>query len=142
MKNYLLSENLKHKNSFLKKLILIAPIATVLLSFILMPFYFTVNAYNWWYVILMPAIFALIPGLMHLKEEKKLKYRAVFPLDINLKKIWIAKIVMALIFLTVAELLHMVGVAVFQQFVNNQLTGNYKLSTLIIASLILLITNI
>lgn len=70
MKNYLLSENLKHKNSFLKKLILIAPIATVLLSFILMPFYFTVNAYNWWYVILMPAIFALIPGLMHLKEEK------------------------------------------------------------------------
>ena len=93
MKRYIHAENLKNKRTFLIKLPLIAPIIAVLHAFVLMPFYFTVNAYNWWYVILMPATFALIPALMHRKEDKKLNYRAIFPLNVNLKKVWLAKIV-------------------------------------------------
>ena len=83
MNNYILAENLKHKHSFLMKLLFIAPMIALLNAFALMPLYFTVNAYNWWYVILMPATFALIPAMMHRTEDRKLHYRAVFPLNID-----------------------------------------------------------
>ncbi|WP_025086528.1 hypothetical protein [Ligilactobacillus apodemi] len=52
----------------------------VLLAFALMPAYFTVNAYNWWYVMLLPAMVALIPAMMHQKEARYLNYRALYPL--------------------------------------------------------------
>ena len=48
MNNYILAENLKHKHSFLMKLLFIAPMIALLHAFALMPLYFTVNAYNWW----------------------------------------------------------------------------------------------
>ena len=67
---YMLAENLKHKHSILKKLMLILPLVTVLLSFVLMQSYFTINAFNWWYAMIMPVTFALIPGLMHRKKVK------------------------------------------------------------------------
>lgn len=142
MKNYIFAENLKHKHSFLLKLLFIAPIIALLHSFVLMPSYFSVNAYNWWYVILMPATFALIPAMMHRKEERKLNYRAIFPLNIDLNKIWISKILTALIYLSITSILHMLGVFVFQFFVGEQLTGNYTFTTLLFASALLVITNI
>ena len=98
MISYILAENLKHKGTFLKKLLVIMPITLILLSLFLMPSYFTANSYNWWYVIIMPATFALIPAMMDRKESRKLNYRAVFPLNINLNwraintKLWIFNI--------------------------------------------------
>lgn len=142
MKNYILAENLKHKHSFLIKLLFIAPIIALLLAFALMPLYFTVNAYNWWYVILMPATFALIPAMMLRKEDRKLNYRAVFPLNINLKKVWVSKISTALIYMSITAILHMIGVFIFQLFVGEQLTQNYEFTTLLFASVLLVITNI
>ena len=126
MKNYIFAENLKHKHSFLLKILLIAPIIALLNAFVLMPSFFSINAYNWWYVILMPATFALIPAMMHRKEERKLNYRAIFPLNIDLKKIWISKILTASIYISITAILHMLGVFVFQFF----------------ASVLLVITNI
>ena len=142
MKNYIFAENLKHKHSFLLKLLFIAPIIALLHSFVLMPSYFSVNAYNWWYVILMPATFALIPAMMHRKEERKLNYRAIFPLNIDLNKIWISKILTALINLSINSIMHMLGVFVFQFFVGDQLTVYYTFTTLLFASAFLVITNI
>ena len=37
-------------------------------------------------MMIMPATFALIPAMMHRKEERKLNYRAVFSLNVDLKK--------------------------------------------------------
>ena len=142
MKNYIFAENLKHKHSFLLKILLIASIIALLNAFVLMPSYFSINAYNWWYVILMPATFALIPAMMHRKEERKLNYRAIFPLNIDLKKIWISKILTASIYLSITAILHMLGVFVFQFFIGEQLTGNYAFTTLLFASVLLVITNI
>lgn len=142
MKNYIFAENLKHKHSFLLKILLIAPIIALLNAFALMPSYFSINAYNWWYVILMPATFALIPAMMHRKEERKLNYRAIFPLNVDLKKIWISKILTASIYLSITAILHMLGVFVFQFFLGEQLTGNYAFTTLLFASVLLVITNI
>lgn len=142
MNNYIIAENLKYKHSFLMKLLFIAPMMPLLYAFALMPSYFTVNAYNWWYVILMPATFALIPAMMHRKEDRKLKYRAVFPLDIDLKKVWVSKILTALIYMSITAMLHMLGVFIFQFFIGEQLTQNYAFSTLLLASVLLVITNI
>ena len=82
----------------------------------------------------MPATFALIPAMMHRKEERKLNYRAIFPLNIDLKKIWISKILTASIYLSITAILHMLGVFVFQFFIGEQLTGNYAFTTLLFAS--------
>ena len=142
MISYILAENLKHKRTFLKKLLVIMPITLILLSLFLMPSYFTTNSYNWWYVIIMPATFALIPAMMDRKESRKLNYRAVFPLNINLKKLWVAKIITAFIYMSIAAIIHMLGVYIFQFFLGEQLTPNYEFSTLLFASVLLIITNI
>lgn len=142
MINYFLAENLKHKGTFLKKLLVIMPITLILLSLFLMPSYFSTNSYNWWYVIIMPATFALIPAMMDRKESRKLNYRAVFPLKINLKKLWVSKIITAFVYMSIAAIIHMLGVYIFQFLIGEQLTPNYGFSTLLFASFLLIITNI
>ncbi|MFP5527014.1 lantibiotic immunity ABC transporter MutE/EpiE family permease subunit [Peptococcus simiae] len=142
MITYMLAENLKHKHSILMKLLFIAPITVLLPAFLLMPVYFTVNAYNWWYVILMPATFALIPAMMHRKEDRKLNYRAVFPLNVDLEKLWVSKILMALLYMSITAMIHMLGVYIFQFFVGEQVGQKYEFTTLLIASILLIITNI
>lgn len=142
MISYILAENLKHKGTFLKKLLVIMPITLILLSLFLMPSYFTTNSYNWWYVIIMPATFALIPAIMHRKESRKLKYRAVFPLNINLKKLWVSKIITAFIYMNITAMVHMLGVYIFQFLIGGQLAPNYRFLTLVFASFLLIISNI
>ncbi|CAC9931340.1 putative mutacin ABC transporter protein, MutE [Aedoeadaptatus nemausensis] len=142
MTNYILAENLKHKHSFLKKLLVIMPLSLILLSFFLMPSYFTTNSYNWWYVIIMPATFALIPAMMNRREDRKINYRAVFSLNIDLQKEWISKIVTASLYISMAAMVHMLGVFIFQSFVGEQLTPNYTFLRLLCASVLLIITNI
>ncbi|MBJ8326201.1 lantibiotic immunity ABC transporter MutE/EpiE family permease subunit [Streptococcus pacificus] len=142
MTNYILAEHLKHKHSFLKKLLIIAPIIAIVSAFLLMPLYFTANAYNWWYVILMPATFALIPAMIHRKEERKLNYRAVFSLNLDLKKVWLSKIVTALVYMSIAAMVHLLGVFGFQFLIENQMIPIYGFDTLLIASMLLIITNI
>ena len=142
MISYILAENLKHKGTFLKKLLVIMPISLILLSLFLMPSYFTTNSYNWWYVIIMPATFALIPAMMDRKESRKLNYRAVFPLNINLKKLWVSKIITTFIYMSIAAIIHMLGVYIFQFLIGWQLTPNYGFSTLVLTSFLLILTNI
>lgn len=142
MISYILAENLKHKGTFLKKLLVIMPMNLILLSLFLMPSYFTINSYNWWYVIIMPATFALIPAMMDRKESRKLNYRAVFPLNIKLEKLWVSKIITAFIYMSIAAIIHMLGVYIFQFFLGEQLIPNYGFSTLLFASFLLIITNI
>lgn len=142
MINYIFAENLKYKHSFLKKLLVLMPIVLILLSLFLMPSYFTTNSYNWWYVIIMPATFALIPAMMHRKESRKLNYRTVFPLNINLKKLWVSKIITAFIYMSIAGMIHMLGVYIFQFLIGGQLVPNYGFSTLLFASALLIITNL
>lgn len=142
MISYILAENLKHKGTFLKKLLVIMPLSLILLSLFLMPSYFTTNAYNWWYVIIMPATFALIPAMMHRKEDRRLKYRAVFPLNIKLEKLWVSKIITAFVYMSIAAMVHMLGVYIFQFLIGGQLAPNYGFSILVFASFLLIISNI
>ncbi|MDD7362676.1 MAG: lantibiotic immunity ABC transporter MutE/EpiE family permease subunit [Peptoniphilus sp.] len=142
MRQYLLAEHLKHKRSFLKKLIVVAPLVAVLHAFVIMPYYFSSNAYNWWYVVLMPATLSLIPALIHQREDRKLKYRAVFPLDIDLKACWMSKVAVAAIYLSVAEFIHMASVGILQPSISLAVQSDYAWGTLALASALLLLVNL
>lgn len=91
---YLKSENLKHKGSFPRTLIFLAPGVTVLTTF-LAPMWFQVNAFNWWYVLLYPGFLTLLCVMIEHKDSGKKRYQAVLPLPVSLSKIWGAKIATA-----------------------------------------------
>ena len=121
MINYILSDYLKYKRTFLKKIIYIIPISLIILSYILAPPYFTVDSYNWWYTIIMPITYALIPALMNRYEDKKIKYRAVYPLSIDLRKIWISKIIVASCLILMTSLVHLIAVLIVQFIFGDQI---------------------
>ena len=89
--HYLKSENLKHKRTFTRILIFLAPAVTVLMTSFA-PMWFQVNAFNWWYVLLYPGFLTLLCVLVEHKDSGKKKYQTVFTLPVSLSKIWLAKI--------------------------------------------------
>lgn len=89
--HYLKSENLKHKRTFTRILIVLAPAVTVLMTSFA-PMWFQVNAFNWWYVLLYPGFLTLLCVLVEHKDSGKKKYQTVFTLPVSLSKIWLAKI--------------------------------------------------
>lgn len=141
MKKYILAEHLKHKHTFLKTFVVIMPLIPVVMAFVLMPLYFSVNAYNWWYVILLPATFALVPAMVHRRDERKLDYRAVFPLHVDLKKVWLSKVVVASVYVLFAVVIHVLAVGILQSFISTQLTPYVGWSTLLLASGVLFLVN-
>lgn len=141
MKKYILAEHLKHKHTFLKTLVVIMPLIPVVMAFVLMPLYFSVNAYNWWYVILLPATFALVPAMVHRRDERKLDYRAVFPLHVDLKKVWLSKVVVASIYVLFAAVIHVLAVGILQSFISTQLAPYVGWGTLLLAGGVLFLVN-
>lgn len=104
---YLQAENLKHKRTFLRRLLFIAPFITVLMN-VLAPLWFQINSYNWWYVLLCPGFLTLICSLAEQRDNGKLKYRAVIPLPVSLRKIWKAKIGIAAIYFFMGNLIFLI----------------------------------
>ena len=101
--HYLKSENLKHKRTFTRILIFLAPAVTVLMTSF-SPMWFQVNAFNWWYVFLCPGFLTLLCALIEQRDGGKKKYRAVFPLPVSLSKIWRAKIETAGLYVLIGNL--------------------------------------
>ena len=70
MEAYFKSEYLKIKHTFIGKLIFIAPIFAILFPLGLTPSYFQIDAYNWWYSILLPGMVSLLCTLVAVKDKK------------------------------------------------------------------------
>ncbi|NNU75523.1 lantibiotic immunity ABC transporter MutE/EpiE family permease subunit [Clostridium estertheticum] len=109
MLKYLQAENLKCKRTFIKKLILIAPIVTLLFGF-MSGRYFESNSFNWWYMLILPGYISIMAVMTNEKEQKKLRYRAVFGLPISLKKVWISKVLVNGIYMTFSCIVFIVGI--------------------------------
>lgn len=142
MIKYIIAENLKYKHTLLKKLLLIIPFVFVLIPFFLIPQYFTACAYNWWYILLMPATFTLIPSMIHKYEEKNVKYASIYSLPINLKLVWYSKILVAKGYILEIATLHILLTYAGQLIIPKQLGPTYSIATLLMASLSLVITSI
>ena len=70
---YIQAENLKHKRTFTKTLIVLAPFVTALMNFFA-PLWFQLNSYNWWYILLYPGFLTLTCALIEQRDNGKLKY--------------------------------------------------------------------
>lgn len=121
MWRYFKAENLKLKRTFARKLILLAPLATLFLTWSLAAIWFQVNAFNWWYILLMPGFIALVSALSDQIETKKLGYRGVFSLSVSLKKVWIAKNLALIFYMALSDLVLLIGVLLGGFFVPNPL---------------------
>lgn len=99
MKSMIKSELLKQRHTFHKKLIFIAPILTILISFLLMDgAYIQSGAYNWWYMLILPASLTMISSFILVNDKKK-KFHYLFTVLIDIKKLWYSKIVISTIYL-------------------------------------------
>jgi ABC-2 type transport system permease protein len=139
MLNYIKAENLKCKGTFAKKLVVIAPVCMVLLSTIEGK-YFVVNGYNWWYALILPGFVTLLTTLVNQNEEKKLHYRAVFALPVNLKKTWISKASLIGIYVAIANIIHLAGIILGKLFYCT--SSNITISQMITATLLLIVTSL
>lgn len=138
MFKYLKSENLKNRRTFTKKIILLSPIITILIG-LLSPLWFETNVYNQWYVIMLPGTITLMAILINQIEDKKLNYRAIYSLPINLKKIWVGKILLISSYIFLSNIILVIGIKGLGSIFNLPL----KISLVkgFIASIIMVITS-
>ncbi|MGY4794530.1 lantibiotic immunity ABC transporter MutE/EpiE family permease subunit [Lysinibacillus fusiformis] len=86
------AERLKWKRTFIPKLLWLTPLITLVLSAVLMGgAYFQTGAYNWWYTMLLPGALTICCALV-VEKDKKLKYHSILALPLDLKKVWLGKI--------------------------------------------------
>lgn len=91
MYKYFKSENLKTKRTFINKMTYLAPIIIIVLSIFLCVDYFQVDIYNWWYTTGITAVLSIGCCLLVRIDVLK-KNRAVLGLPVDLKKVWMSKI--------------------------------------------------
>ena len=95
MFKYIISENMKIKRTFAKRLMFIAPFMIIVFSTLMAGPYFQIDIYNWWYTIIFPGVLA-VECLLLLNIDGKNKNKGVLSLNVNLKKVWVSKVVVAI----------------------------------------------
>lgn len=139
MGQYFLSENLKIKNTFLKKLTWFMPMLTILLSMFLAQDYFQVDSYNWWYIMMLPGTVSLSCALLS-RIDGAMKNRAILSLSIDLKKVWIAKVLVGVKNLAISCMIIFVSAQLSPLIIKTQGVTQISLLSGLAAALILIIT--
>lgn len=106
MTKHLHCEILKTKRTFSRKLILIAPFATMLLAFLVG------GAHNlqsmglyWWYAFLVCGFIAILCGLSIQREQRAGKFYSIYSQPIDLVGFWVSKVAAISVFVLGASLL-------------------------------------
>lgn len=104
------AEQLKWKRTFIPKLLWLTPLITLLISAVLMGGeYFQTGAYNWWYTMLLPGALTICCVLV-IEKDKKIKYHSILALPLDLKRIWLGKIVTSSIWLFLITIIFFGGI--------------------------------
>lgn len=93
MEKLVRAEFQKMKRTFGIRLIWIAPIFSIIITFLLGGG--QNGVYNWWYTMFLPGVLTLISSLIVQKDEKK-KYRGILSLPIEKKMFGLEKYFIAL----------------------------------------------
>lgn len=97
---YLKSEHLKYKHHFCRKSIWLMPMVTVLITFFLMGGdYVQMGAYNWWYILILPFTITYI-ATTFIQNEKAYLYHGLFTVVKEKEKLWYAKIILAILYIS------------------------------------------
>lgn len=92
------SELLKMRHTFAMKLVLCAPLATLLLGYILSGSYVQLSTYNWWYTIILPVLVSMLSANI-IVRERNIGMQNILCFPVSFSKIWFGKM-LALFFLT------------------------------------------
>ncbi|BAH06235.1 lantibiotic immunity ABC transporter MutE/EpiE family permease subunit [Clostridium kluyveri] len=111
----------------------------IALSFILTTRYFEIDSYNWWYVMLFPGMISLLCTLVVVKD-KKMKNMAVLSLPVDLKKIWMAKVLVCVCMIVIASMIHLFGSVFIGNILEIGKLGRIPMINAVFASIVLIIT--
>lgn len=109
MLGILRSEILKIRHTFSVKSVIMAPLITLLLSYLLSGSYVQLSTYNWWYFMILPLVVLLWSADM-IVREKNTGMQNIVCLPVQLDKIWIGKTVVLVIFLFITNFLLWIAV--------------------------------
>lgn len=109
------SELLKIRHTFALKLFVVAPIVTLSLGYFLSGQFVQLTAYNWWYIMMLPITIA-IWSASFISCEKRTKYQNIFCLSIDMKKLWIGKLLATAVLLLLTNLVMWGGCTLFGIF--------------------------
>ncbi|ASR47370.1 lantibiotic immunity ABC transporter MutE/EpiE family permease subunit [Paenibacillus kribbensis] len=113
MQQYIAAEHLKLKRTFTKKLVWLAPIVTLLLCTGLMGGnMFQSASYNWWYTMLLPGALTIMCAGVIQKDSRKLNYRAVLGVPVDLLRVWFGKIGVCVSLFFVSSLILFIGITI------------------------------
>lgn len=101
MIHYFKSENLKIKRTFVQKLIWAAPLSIIFLAVVLQRGYFVETVYNWWYAMFLISMITL-NSCLQIRVDNKKKNKAVLALPVDLRKVYLAKILVGIKNITVS----------------------------------------
>lgn len=94
LRAYLKAENLKNKYTVSAKLFWVVPLFSIGIAIAFSgqnARYYQMNQMNWWYTTFFPMLLILATAFS-VQREKKVKNRVMSALSINMRKIWIAKV--------------------------------------------------
>ncbi len=96
------SEFLKQRRCGIWKVLIAAPLIVMLLAVLTMPVdYRQTNAYNMWYMFLLPFVTGYVAGTL-LTSERRYLYHGLFAILEEKRKLWYAKIVVGIFYLLFA----------------------------------------
>ncbi|WP_270573374.1 lantibiotic immunity ABC transporter MutE/EpiE family permease subunit [Bacillus glycinifermentans] len=95
---YIKAEHLKFKRAFARKIVVIVPLINICFSFLMNAGFFVTGTFNWWSIIFMPIMIALLCASSHQKEKKASNYNGVFSAPVDLKTMWYAKVAVIAIY--------------------------------------------
>ena len=105
MMKYLYCELLKTKHTFSRKLIIIAPITTIVLAFLMGgPYNFQAMSIYWWNSFILYGYVAIQCGLSIQREQRSGKFYSIYSMPINLSKFWITKVLVIALLVLAASI--------------------------------------
>jgi len=139
MLNCILSEHIKFKRTFIKKIAIIAPIALILFSAVVNGGQFIQSgSYNYWYTTIFPGILPLMCGVIINKDLKKLKDRTILCLPFDPAESWISKIIVCMWFSFLSCIVFLAATTIGGAIFGTQ----YSILTSIKASFIIFLTTL
>lgn len=100
------SEFIKSKGTSTNKFVIFGPVLCILLSTSLGGG--QSGAYNWWYVMFLPGMLAIISSQV-ITREKKLSYKGILLYPAAREKVWLGKIIYIIILFVESNLIFMLG---------------------------------
>lgn len=144
-RSFFQAEKLKYRHTPVNAIIIFMPLLTAFLSAWLMGSYFTVDAYNWWYIGIYPGGLGILCSIIGRKDKAKKNY-TIWSLPCKMEKIWDAKIAVGAVFsgisVFVLTVLIVLGENLIEHILKQQMRTSMSFGTQLLAGFVLWLTTL